>query len=243
VVDQVEETADIRWALTSDFAIRLAADSSNVTHDARFEEYQDNRKTSGTVTAEYSVSPQTILGANYKEATATFTDAVLNYRDKSTFASASYAISANLGWSERVYETTSHANFSGSTAHASLAWEPSVLTVITLKGWRELGAYLNNESDYYVSNGGALAISWKPMQSTSIIIDGSKAHQDFKGSGIGVLAIVRQDDVTAGNLSMKWNPRRWVEITLADGVEHRNSSNGFFTYSDNIASIKFRLIW
>jgi hypothetical protein len=249
LIDRTTNSSSVRWAFGADLAVRLVADFAAASHEAEFEKYQNNRKSSGTAALEYLLSDGDTIGLNYRQARATFRDDLLTYLDKWTYLSLSDSLgvktrlTVDVGWHERSNVRLARAAFSGSVGHAFVIWQLTPITEATLKGWRELNAYIDNESDYYVSNGVSLALSWKPNENVRVTVNGSLDHQNYIGSGLGILATVRQDKVSAADISARWTPRQWLEVILMGGVERRSSSDAYFMYLDRIASAKLRLIW
>ena len=160
LLDRSVNSSNVWWALGADFAVRLVADLTTTHHEAEIEQYQNNRKSSGILALEYAFSDGDTVGLNYKEAWARFRDDQLSYLEKWTYLSLSDSLSVktrlavDVGWHERSNPQLARADFSGSVGHASIVWQPTPITDVTIKGWRELNAYIDNESDYFVSTMG-----------------------------------------------------------------------------------------
>jgi len=249
IINQQTNSASVLWALAADLDLRLQADTRSVDHEAVIQHYQDNRKNSGTFSVEYTRGDIETFGLNYRQVKASFNDDVLSYSDKSTFGSYSYAfssitqISAEGGYYQRTYMDTRVANFSGATGRVTVVWNATPITGITVNAFRNLGAYVNNESDYYVTDGVSTIFAWDATSTIAVNLTGTYERQNFRGSGIGVLATVRTDNVATESLSLKWAPRTWLEVTLTGGLDHRSSTDGYFTYVDRVLGAKLRLIW
>jgi hypothetical protein len=249
IIQQQTDGASVILGPAADIDIRLEVDTRSVDHDAEIQKYQDNRKNSGTVSLEYTSSDIETFGLNYRQVRAAFNDDVLSYTDKSTFASYAYQfsavtqVSAEGGYYQRIYSDASEANFSGATGHLTLGWQATPITGLTLNVFRNLGAYVNNESDYYITDGISAVVAWSPTSTLSVDLTGTYERQNFRGSGIGVLATVRKDNVATESISVKWTPMTWVEVTLNGSLDRRGSTDGYFTYIDRVFGAKCRLIW
>jgi len=55
-----------------------------------------------------------------------------------------------------IIQTNRIGNYSGGTWRATVRWQPSAKTEIDIGGWRELQAYIDAQSDYFVSQRGTL---------------------------------------------------------------------------------------
>jgi hypothetical protein len=249
VIDHSVYLANLRWAVTADFAVRLRGDAAAVTQNAAIKKYEDNRGESGTITFEYARSDTLTAGLNYQETHSRFNDPIYTFTDKSTFASFSYVVSAmttlnaDAGLYRRRYSNAADGDFSGVVWHVSGLWQATPITSLTLKTWRELNAYLNEQTDYYVTNAESAAVNWSPDSTVVIALNQTLERQDYRGIGLGVLSTMRQDHVATETVSLKWNPRPWAELTLAAGAERRSSTEGYFNYRDRVERVKFRLIW
>jgi hypothetical protein len=248
-IDSNSEKASLRWDAAAHLAVHFSAATSKVDHQQDEQKYQDNRTEHYSTEMDYVFGPQNNLGVVYQEVQGNFADPTFSYRDKSVLGKLDYFISQNTsinidgGWYRRNYDHTEQSNYSGAAAHFLLRWQPTPLTTIGLSADRELNAYLHNEANYYVTDGAALHIGWTPTSRWTTELIGSLEQQDYKGSGLGTLAIVRQDHLRAVTLKATWSPYRRLELNLSESFEKRQSSDNYFSYTDNLASAQVRVRW
>jgi len=62
---------------------------------------------------------------------------------------------------------------------AEYDWKPRQKFSLLLAGWRELRAYTDVESDYFVSDGFSLGPTWSPTEKISLALTASYEDQEY----------------------------------------------------------------
>lgn len=151
-------------------------------------------------------------------------------------------VDVSLGYLKRTYANTSIGSFSGEIGRGSLAWQPTDKTRLIVAGWRQLGAYLTDQTNYYVGTGGSLTPQWLPTEKITVGLTASRENQEFIGSSANVLNQAgRRAAVTAAQIRLAYAPIQSLTVDFSYRHEQRSSDVQLRAYTDNLASagIKF----
>jgi hypothetical protein len=132
-------------------------------------------------------------------------------------------------------------NFSGDVWHITLNWQPTLQTGIRVKEWRDLRAYVDAESNYFVSRGVSIGPVWSPLERLVVTLEWARENQDYVGDDLVIGSLPqRRDILTIAKLAVEYKIRRRVEIDAAYHYENRQSDVGSVQYKDNLGSISVR---
>jgi hypothetical protein len=202
--------------------------------------------------AEYRYS-----NANYPYATAidgTFFDP--KYHENSWNGYFSKALSAKMllegggGYLARRYPENNVAgfnpDFSGVIGHLSLEYLATEKTSLVLAAQRQLRAYIDTESDYFVSNSVTVTPTWSPGEAWRLSLQYSYEHQRYLGSnpdsatGAGLPS--RVDTVRGAQGSVKYTPFKHLELNLSYRYEKRDTNRTAYGYDDRNVLLNFKLL-
>ena len=129
--------------------------------------------------------------------------------------------------------------FSGDVWRVSLDWRALTKVQIIFSGWRDLYAYLDAQSAFFVSKGFSVAPTWMPSDKITLVLLASRETHDFVGAGDGAPDVIpqldaRRDRLTAEQLSVTYAPRKALNLKLSAQNQQRNSNIQRFVYNDNI---------
>ena len=252
LVDTTEYFASAASRLTSRWGLKAELRQADTTHGADLRQVDDFHSRSGSAAIEYFLSADNSLGLDYRYIDAYFPrPATLqgalfdrNYRDSVGRVLAKYALSgellldASVGYLKRHYPGSGFGSFSGNIWRASLQWQVSGKTQVLLSGWRELTAYLDSQSDYFISQGGSIAPTWNPTERISVTMAASWTRQNYLSSSpSAILLASRLDRVRSGKASVDFAPRDWLTCELSYRYERRDSNRAQFVYDDGLASV------
>jgi hypothetical protein len=236
--------ADVRWSSTS--------------HSAAVRQVEDDNIRTQKFGLEIALSPTDSIGWNYRHANASFAgDLLLNgvpfnrdYDESSSVFWLKYALGGktdlNLegGYLRRNYPNATIGNYSGGTGRATLKWHPGAKTEVAITGWRDLTAYIDAESDYFVTTGARIAPSWAPTERITTSVAVSWERQSYIGSNpIAVADPLRHDIVRYVQASATYAPRRALELDLSYRRELRDSNRAALAYTDNLAILGLRVLF
>jgi hypothetical protein len=235
-------SADVRWSSTS--------------HGAQIRQVDDDTIRTQKFGLGFSLSPSVTIGWNYRHSNANFAgdqqapttaqydrnydESASNFWLKSALGSKT-DFNLEGGYLRRNYPNAAIGNYSGGTGRATLAWHPGPKTELDVTGWRDLTAYIDAESNYFVSTGARIAPTWIPTERITTSLAASWESQKYIGSEPAVLGDpFRRDTVRSVQANAAYVPRDPLELDLTLRREQRGSNRSSLTYTDNLAILGVR---
>lgn len=145
-------------------------------------------------------------------------------------------LDARAGYLQRRYPDSAFGSFSGNTWHATLTWDATGKTQLLFAGWHELTAYLDAQSDYFVSRGGSVTATWSPtvkIELSAIATFNSLSYISTSPSTADFTA--RHDNLRSEQLVLAYAPRDWLGLQLSYKYESRDSNRTLAGYIDRVA--------
>jgi hypothetical protein len=147
------------------------------------------------------------------------------------------------GYLDRTSDDLTTAEHSGEIWKAMLTWEATTQFSLSASGWHDLRAYVDAESDYFVSNGASLGPRWRPNLKVELDASLSWEHQDYiSAHPLGGLQ-PRADELLAGRLSLSYHPIEMLQFTLSYVHQDRQSNRVLEQFVANIAGLDVKLIF
>lgn len=233
------------WALYGGF---VGADTSQTAVPEQ--QYNFNSK-AGTAGIEFATSSSNTVGLEYRYTNANFQQAFpLNgapfnpdYNEETARILVKYVFSAateldaSAGYLKRDYPESRFATFSGNIWRAALQWEPTDRLQWILSGWRQLEAYVDAESDYFVSKGVSLTPTWIVTQTLKLSLTASRENHDYIGSSPSSISFVsRRDKLTSAQGGLIYAPRDSLIFNLTCRYDKRSSDQAQFKFNDTLAT-------
>jgi hypothetical protein len=134
----------------------------------------------------------------------------------------------------------SKGSFEGPIGDLLLQWQALHKIALNLNGWRRLRAYLDAESDYFVSEGISVAPTWEPSDKVSVALELGYETQDYLGASVNLTSSARSDVVRTGKLQIGYSPLRKLRFDLTVSVEERESDRVLLGYESKLASVGVR---
>jgi hypothetical protein len=254
IVDNKQYFGDAKWQIGPHLSLFAGIQDQDVTNSAEIRRGNDFRLTSENAGLLVALSVTDSVGWEYQHASGRFpygidlstnVPAAQNFDDNSARFLLKYAlggvttIDASAGYLKRDYSNNSPANFSGDVWRASLLWQPLAKSQVTLAGWRDLYAYVQAQSDYFVATGRSVSPSWNPTPRLQLSLLFSWENQNYIESAASFPAFAsREDRVTTTQLALTFTPTRLVTAKLTYGSETRVSNFAAYSYDDKIAAMK-----
>lgn len=240
-----------RWSLTGE------ARTSRTDHTLSINTVENTRTDSWKAGVAYETPRKDSFGLDYRGSRTTLPNFVVplggtspDYRDQSGVAWLKYNVSSKtqfetqIGQQRRTCDEGSVGDFSGTTGRATFDWSPLSKTHFKLSLWRELQAYLETGSEYFVSRGGSVDVLWSPTE--VFTIDGSISHENdaFQSDKTLVTTLpTRNDKISSGALTASYRPRKWLLLQLSYKRQMRTSNRDLQDFTDNttmlIAKLQF----
>ena len=232
---------DVRW--------------SSGEHSAAVRRVDDDNIRTQKFGVELKLSSTDSLGWNYRHANASFAGGLLlngvnfdrNYDESASAVWVKYALTGKTdldcegGYVRRDYPNAAIGNFTGATGRGTLNWHPGAKTAVAITGWRDLNAYIDAQSNYFVTRGASITPSWAPTEKITTSVAVSWERQNYIGSNPTVAAgEFRRDTVKSAQASATYVPARALELDITYRREQRDSSLAPLTYVDNLAVLGVR---
>jgi Putative beta-barrel porin 2 len=169
-----------------------------------------------------------------------------DFHDDSGLVLLKYAVGsvatldARAGYLKRQYVSDTSGNFSGDVWSATFNWQPSVKSRLVVSAYRDLHAYLEAESNYFVAVGESIAPTWIPTEKITVQLLLTWEHQSYIASADNVITTfaARKDNVSAQQIVLTYVPIEAININLAYKNEKRASNDNDFSYDDRSATAK-----
>jgi exopolysaccharide biosynthesis operon protein EpsL len=250
LVDLAEYFAAGRYQIGPRWAVFGGVLHNDTTISATVLRANDSHGNSGNVGAEYALGIDKTVGFEYRYTNTEYAHAYssfnTDYRENTARILLGYALTdktqirASVGYLDRDYVDPNSvlSSFSGDVWRGSVQWQASHKTQIVVAAWRELQAYFNTETDYFVSRGESVAPVWTVSEKVSLSLTLSSVDDKFAGSSLFSRALVpRHDTINAGLASIVYTPTQALSFTGSYQHEKRNSNQIPFTYDDNLSNL------
>jgi hypothetical protein len=224
---------------------------ANTTQTAVQEQPFDYRSNAGNAGITFATSSSNTVGLDYRYTSAVFpqqfalSGAPFNsdYNEQTARIVVKYAFSAATsldvsgGYLKRDYPVSRFASFSGDIGRAALQWEPTDQLQLILAGWRQLTAYIDAESDYFISKGASLTPTWIATQTLKLSLTVSRENHDYIGSSPSTITLQsRSDQLTSVLGALIYAPKDTLLFNLTARYDKRNSNQAIFQYDDTRAT-------
>lgn len=246
----------LNWQVGPHVVASAAASSTETTHSATVRQIDNFDGDTGSVDLSYSNPLSDIFGCDYRYSTGDFAHEVTidgspfdrSYRDSTFEIHTTYHITgkttlrANYGYLKRRYLNANIGNFGGDVWRATLDWQVEARTKITVAAWHELTAYVDSESNYFVTNGVSISPSWQVTRKLALSLVGSHERESFIGSNPEPLQTgPREDIVESAQLLAIWKPRKYLTATIGYQLAKRDSTISVLEFDDSLVSVDLRL--
>jgi hypothetical protein len=252
VVEREDYFANIRYQVGPHWAIYGGVIGADTSQTAVAEQLYDFHSKAGNAGIELAASSQNTLTFDYRYTDATFPqNFVLNgrpfnsdYKEETERVLVKYVFSAateldaSAGYLKRDYPQSNFATFSGDIWKAALQWQPTDSLQWVLTGWRQLAAYIEAESDYFVSNGVAIAPVWIAADTLTLSAGVSRENHDYISSSPSALTYFsRHDRLTTEQARVAYTPTSSLTFKLSVTYEERESNLARFQYNDTLGMV------
>lgn len=156
-------------------------------------------------------------------------------------ATTTLTLQGDFGYLKREYTAASASqDFSGDIWHASIIWQPAEQWTITLLGARELTAYVDAESQYFISNRGGATFDWQMTRKVDLRLDAVREKRRYVADPTNLtIGFLRDDTQDTGTLTLVLAPTRNFVITAGYRYDKRDSNYVSLGYVDSTARLAF----
>jgi exopolysaccharide biosynthesis operon protein EpsL len=253
---QKEYFATARYQLGPRWTVYGGVLNTDVTVEEPATRANDSRRKSVDMGVEFVTNAADSLGLDYRYTDARYPNSVIlsntsfdpDYREdrlrillKRTLSEKT-TFDLNGGYLKRDYGNAIIGSFTGPIWRGSLGWQPTEKTQFILSTWRDLQAYLTDETNYYRSTGVSVSPVWIASEKISLSLLISWQDQNFIGSSPAQTnQTARRDTVSAQQASLVYTPTRALTFDVSYRHEKRGSNQPLRAYTDELASagVKF----
>ncbi|HEY2675424.1 MAG TPA: outer membrane beta-barrel protein [Steroidobacteraceae bacterium] len=251
VVERGDYFGNVRYQLGPHWALYGGFIGADTSHTAVPEQPYDFRSKAGNGGVEFATSSSNTVSLDYRYTNAVFPQQFTlngapfnsNYLEQTAQILVKYVFSvateldASAGYLKRDYPESSFAAFSGDIWRVALQWQPTDQLQWVLKGWHQLSAYVDAESDYFVSNGVSLSPTWIATQTLKLSLTISREDHDYIGSSPSAVTFVsRRDKLTSGQAGLIYAPKEFLIFNLTGRYDKRDSNQAQFQFNDTLAT-------
>ena len=265
VVETQSYAGEVRYAIGSRFALLGAGNVVETDHSAPIRQIDKFKSETVRGGVEYRTPAGNVFAVDHRETAARFPIAdrqpgglPYRYDETQTGVNAFYAfsvitqITARAAYQKRDYADARLDDYSGSTWNVLVHWAPREKFHLDLKGWRELTAYSDAESDYFVGNGGSIAPTWEPTSKITLTTTFSYEKQDYVGINVSLAPgdASREDEVQSAKLGIEYEPRDFLSFGLGYTWIERESNRDVLVsnavlvprgYDNSLVSASFKV--
>jgi hypothetical protein len=253
LVDTSKYFATVRTRIARSWNLNAGLTESDTSHSASQRAEDEVRGKYGNLGIEYVTASGGSLAFEYRYTDATYPFPTVlsgaafdrSYKDNLEQLTLNYLfaattqLKANAGYLRRRYEHSDIGSFSGNTWRIAIATQISGKTQISAATWRELTAYLDASTDYFVSRGESIGATWAPTAKITVSLSGSYARQNYIGSSTSVIIYSqRHDIVRTAQASLQYVPRDPLHLALTYRFENRDSTTALLGYDDRVAAVQ-----
>jgi hypothetical protein len=255
---QTEYFAAARYQLGPRWSIYGGVLDAALTVDDPASRVNDSRRKSVDMGIDLATGVADSFGLDYRYTDALYPNGIVisdvsfdpDYReDRVRFLvkrmlSEKTTIDLNAGYLKRDYGNLLIGSFSGPIWRGSLGWQPRDKTNFVVSVWRELQAYLTDESNYYRGTGASIAPVWLPTEKITLTLVFSREDQNYIGSSTNDLnQTARRDTVNAQQASITYTPTRSLTFDMSYRHEQRDSNQPLRAYNDDMASVGVKFMF
>ncbi len=151
-------------------------------------------------------------------------------------------VNARLAWLERRHEHFSDRDYAATIGRLDYAWQPSGKLSLIAALRRDIAAFQNFASSYYLSDGMSLQPAWQISARTALRFKYDWEKRRYEG-GISPGLPERRDTLRAVRLSLDWMPADWGSLSLALQQDRRNSNQDNWDFKANSLSLNAQFVF
>jgi len=218
----------------------------------------DSRSKALDLGAELATDAASTLGVDYRYTDARYPNAVLlndqifdpDYReDRVRFLvkrplSDKTTLDVAVGYLRRDYGTSVIGAFSGPIWRGTLGWAPTGKTQVLLTTYRNLQAYLNDQSNYFRATGVSLTPLWNPTERITASLTLSRESQTYIGSSDNLNNQSARHDTINGEIgALTFAATNALSIDASIRHEQRGSNIDARSYGDILATVGAKFVF
>ena len=258
LIESMNYNGMLRYEIGPRWSLSASGGRIETEHDLVTRRQENLEADIGRFSLDYATPSFHSFGVEYRYIDATFPNAIISpganasasdYEENSAQARFTYTatirtqIRLSGGYVERERPADEQATYSGDIWRAEIDWKPREKFSMLLAAWRELRAYTDAESDYFISDGYSLGPSWSPTEKLLLSLTVSYEDQEYLTvrtlDGLPADA-QRNDDLLSGLFTFTYKPRDQLAIELSYRGSDRDSNRAIRRYDAQTAGLSVR---
>lgn len=146
------------------------------------------------------------------------------------------ALTARLARQERQHDHFPDRDYAATIGRLDYSWLPTGKLSVKAVLRRDVAAYQDYASSYYLVDGFSLQPGWQISAHTALRFKYDWEKRRFEGAIFPGLP-ERRDIIQSARLAFEWIPRRWVSLVASLQRDSRNSSQDFRDYRANMVNL------
>lgn len=255
VLETVSYDGSVRFKLGPRWAVFAGGQHTETEHGLELRRADDFESDMVRGGLQYTTPTQHTFALEYRFIDASFPNRLPtteslesgDYEESGALARIAYTFSvhtqlhAMYGYVEREQTQSEDERFSGNIWRAELAWQPRTKFSTKLAAWRELKAYVDAESDYFISEGFSITPSWSPIRQLSFELALAWEDQEYLGFDALDPGIVgRNDEVFSGLATFVYSPNPSLDFELSYRAFDRESNRVLRQYDAAVGGLSVR---
>lgn len=150
-------------------------------------------------------------------------------------------LNGRLTWTERRHEHFTQRDFSGMAGSLDYTWTPSGKLRLAVSARRDIAAWWDVLSSYFVSDTLSFTPTWQASAKTALRMRVNCTQNDYRGPVIASPGPLRGDTVCSTGLGADWTPQRYVTVSANLQRDRRSSNFAAFEFDDTVAVLSASL--
>ncbi|HEB87787.1 MAG TPA: hypothetical protein ENI68_12355 [Gammaproteobacteria bacterium] len=239
---------DAGYQIHPDWRLKIGVDYSEISYQKRGR--LDRDSTAGSLEVQYKNTLNTRVGVRVKYTGNDLSQQqdVLGAKVNNDYTetevsgvfywegSGKSSLEASLGYTDQKFDELGDRDFQGSTGRLTYKWKVTGKTKLDFSVWRETSTKSNEITTYILSKGVKIKPTWQATSKISVFGDASLYNENFKGQNEIDAALGgqrRDDDRWQYRIGTRWDPRKYVQLSLSYLKQKRDSSIDARDFKDN----------
>jgi hypothetical protein len=225
--------------LGSRWQLNATARDSQTKHSSSDVEYRND---GGTLSAVYHTLGGTYVSAIYQYTTGRFPLPIFVEHSESLQIDSplgnNFRVRGDVGYIRHDYSDASQYDFSGGIWDAQLAWQPLTRIQLLVGGSRQVHAYIDAQSQYFVSEAVNAIAAWAPTGKLTCELEISREDQHFIGPNQSVISLTLPEHnvIHTKQLNLAWSVARPLQVVLSYRYLTRSSNADVFVFDDSFVT-------
>lgn len=146
------------------------------------------------------------------------------------------AATARLGRLAREHRHFQQRDFAAYVGHLDFQWQPTAKLSLSASLRRDIAAYQDFASSYYLADGFTFQPAWEITPKTALRLRFDQERRRYDGA-IVAGGPERSDTIRSARLALDWSPRRWGSLSASIQRDSRDSGLSGLDYRSTMISL------